>query len=179
MSSGLVVTGFSIAARQKIWIGIKVYVQDKLIKHFLSVLFVVTLNMINILWHVCLKEGLSYSFLVHANPAIWAPGVSIRKPDLTLKIFHHPMFNDWLLILHLSKLDENCQGGGLSELKSQGDSCGGAQCKEVATVIGLMRVALYQCTKEIQSETLRNTQSRSAGGTDDWKRRGTAQWSQR
>ena len=49
MSSGLVVTGFSIAARQKIWIGIKVYVQDKLIKHFLSVLFVVTLNMINIL----------------------------------------------------------------------------------------------------------------------------------
>ena len=49
MSSGLVVTGFSIAARQKIWIGIKVYVQDKLIKYFLRVLFVVTLNMINIL----------------------------------------------------------------------------------------------------------------------------------
>ena len=49
MSSGLVVTGFSIAARQKIWIGIKVYVQDKLIKYFLSVLFVVALNVVNIL----------------------------------------------------------------------------------------------------------------------------------
>ena len=49
MSSGLVVTGFSIAARQKIWIGIKVYLQDKLIKYFLRVLFVVTLNMIDIL----------------------------------------------------------------------------------------------------------------------------------
>ena len=49
MSSGLVVTGFSIAARQKIWIGIKVYVQDKLIKYILSSPFVAILNMIDIL----------------------------------------------------------------------------------------------------------------------------------